>query len=414
MSFVSTYNNLSVRGWENNATDINKNWALTANLTANNSTNNSHFGQRVDMSFDNSALAISQEIYDGNTFGSLNIYFNTGNGFNAPASTRIVGPAANCFFAQELSISNNATYVVATAVTPTINNHRVYIYGKNSPANTYSIQANLANPYVAPLGDNFGVSVSIDGTGTYAVITSPSVYAQSYVYTNTANSWTLANILTPTSSETFGYASCINASGNILVITDKNTSSTGVGYAYVYTRSGSTWSLSQTITDPGPPFESFGDSVSIDAIGQKLIISSPDYGNGQGRLYLYTNSSNVWSLQQTISSNNIANADSFTNSIDISGSGNLIAVGAPGQSVTGNIFTGSVYIFSNIGNNFYQTAELFGSPTSTQQFLGAPRGTVAIGDYSDSNILNTTAYMAAGAGENEPNQKGLAFVYTRT
>lgn len=412
MSFVSTYNNLSVRGWENNANDIGGSWSLTANLTANNSTNNSRFGQYVDMSFDNSALAISQEKYDGNTFGSLNIYFNTGNGFTAPASTRIVGPASNCFFAQKLSISNNATYVISTAEVASTN--RVYVYGKNLPANTYSIQANLTNPYVAPAGDNFGRSVSIDGTGTYAIVTSPSIYAQAYVYTNTANSWSLANILSPTSSQTFGYSSCINASGNTLVITDKETASSATGNAYVYTRVGNAWSLSQTITNPGIPNTDFGEQVSIDALGQKLIISATGYSNLQGGLYFYANSSNVWTLQQTITANNSANADQLGYSLAIAGSGNLIAASAPNQDVTGNVNTGSVYVFTNIGNQFYQTAELFGSPTATQQFLGAPAGTVAIGDYSDSNILNTTSYMAAGAGENSPNQKGLAFVYTRT
>lgn len=412
MSFVSTYNNLSVRGWENNANDIGGSWSLTANLTANNSSNNSRFGQYVDMSFDNSALAISQNIYDSNTFGSINIYFNTGNGFTAPASTRIVGPAANCEFAQTLSISNNATYVVADAGVSSAK--RVYIYGKDANANTYSIQSNLANPYVDPAGDNFGASVSIDGTGTYAIVTSPSIYAQAYVYTNTANSWSLANILSPTSSQTFGSASCINANGNTLVITDTETASSVVGNAYVYTRVGNAWSLSQTITNPGVTNTDFGNDVKIDAAGNNLVISAHTANNHQGCVYFYSRTSNVWSLQQTLIANNAANADQFGYGLAIAGSGNLIAASAPNQDVTGNVNTGSVYIFTKIGTNFYQTAELFGSPTATQQFLGSPRGTVAIGDYSDSNILNTTSYMAAGAGENLPNQKGLAFVYTRT
>jgi hypothetical protein len=414
MSFVSTYNNLSVRGWENNANDIGGSWSLSANLTANNSTSNSHFGQALDMSFDNTALAISQEKYDGNTYGSLNIYFNTGNGFITPASTRIVGPAANCFFGQSLSISNNATYAISTAIVA--NTKRAYIYGKNLPSNTYSTQANLSNPYVAPAGDSFGTSVSIDGTGTYAVVTSPSEYAQAYIYTNTANSWSLANILSPTSSITFGYASCINASGNILVITDLEQASTVQGNAYVYTRSGNAWTLSQTITNPDSTNINFGHSVSIDSLGQNLIIGATGTGNNQGTIYFYTSSSNVWSLQQRITANNTANGDQFGYSISISGSGNLIAGSAPNQDVTGNVNTGSVYIFTKIANNFYQTAELFGSPTSTQQFLGSPLGTVAIGDYSDSNILNTTSYMAAGAGYANvpPSETGVAFVYTRT
>jgi hypothetical protein len=411
MSFVSTYNSLSVRGWENNQGTISGNWNLTANLSANNSTANSFFGTQVVMSSDNNALAISQRLFDGNSFGAVNIYFNTGNGFTTPASARIIGPAANCIFGEALAISNNATYVITRATVANVN--YVQIYGKDPLANTYSMQANFSSPYPNPTpgNDNFGASLSVDSSGTYLVVSdikAPSTNA--YVYTNTANSWSLSSILSGApATGGFGRTVAINANGNTIAVTDTESSISQGGKAYMYDRTGNSWSLVQTISCPDSTTGSFGSSAELNAIGNNLIMGNPSVSNFQGRLYFYNNSSNVWSLQQTVVSNNIANTDSFGTSIAISESGNLIAVSSPNQDVTGNVNTGSVYIFEKIANLFYQTSELFGSPTATQQFLGVNPRTVAIGDYD----TNPVAYMVAGAPQNAPNENGLAFAYTK-
>ena len=184
----------------------------------------------------------------------------------------------------------------------------VYVYFRSGT--TWSLEQEINNP--SPVAsDNFGVSVSINSTGDRIVVgayledTGADAAGSVYVYSRSDTTWSLEqeiNNPTPVADDRFGYSVSINSTGDRVVVSAylEDTGAYAAGSVYVYSRSGTTWSLEQEINNPSPvASDYFGYSVSINSIGDRIVVGAyfDDTGaDDAGSVYVYSSGSSTSSV----------------------------------------------------------------------------------------------------------------------
>jgi hypothetical protein len=208
----------------------------------------------------------------------------------------------------------------------------------------------------------------------------------------------LPNLSNPDTKQ-FGGDIQMSYNGNYLVVGQRDFTGPNFtsGTSYIYNRNPVTndFDLQQQINPnvfPGTEYWFFGQSVSTDAVGSVVAIGAPGYkdsGNLTGATYIFTRVGTTWT-EQTILLPNDANSSSMGSAIDMSYTGNMIAVGASDNQA--NNQSGAVFIFTGSGNTWTKTQKLKITPTANgQQF-----GTFAPSVISVSKDANAS-YIAIGA-----------------
>jgi len=209
--------------------------------------------------------------------------------------------------------------------------------------------------------DLFGTSVSIDGNT--AVIgadqhgSSNSNLGSAYVFFRTGSTWTQQAEISPSTVNNSHCGGSVAISGDTIVIGCETPYNGGSQSAYVYVRTGIAWSYQAKLT----AFLSggaFGSSVSIS--GDTVLIG--DYLDGalglySGSAYVYTRTGNSWSQQAKLLAADGAQGDEFGFSVSING--NTVAIGAPSPRLDVNTHLhGSGYVFVRSGTTWAQQAKL--------------------------------------------------------
>src|SRR6056300_1256822 len=151
----------------------------------------------------------------------------------------------------------------------------------------------------------------------------------------------------------------------------------------------------------------FGQAVAISGDG-KVIISSAhgddDVADDSGAVYVYVqNSLGEWQRVQKLKANDAASGDYFggyptntfgaRNSIDVSGDGSIIVVGANFEDISGSN-SGSAYIFEKSGSAWVQVQKITGNDTAADDHFGQAVGVSGNG----STIAIAAPYDDDGGG----------------
>jgi hypothetical protein len=225
---------------------------------------------------------------------------------------------------------------------------------------------------------------------------SASASGAAYVFVRSSGTWSQQAYLKASNAESqdvFGRS--IAVSGDTLVVgaLGEDSQATGVnsdqsgndlpnaGAAYVFQRSGSTWSqeayLKASNTDP---FDWFGWSVATS--GDIVTVGAPnedstareinggehnDFANASGAAYVFARSNGVWSQQAYLKASNADSEDEFGYSVAAAGA--TVVVGADGQ---GGLLpnSGAAYVFAGFVDPGVGDIVCIGTPNSTN-FAGA-------------------------------------------
>ena len=135
----------------------------------------------------------------------------------------------------------------------------------------------------------------------------------------------------------------------------EDTGASAAGAAYIFTRSGITWSQQAKIqASDKEASDAFGFSVSISSDGNTAIVGSntedPDgVGNG-GSAYIFTRSGVTWSQKSKITKSNPEVSEFFGQAVSISGDGNTAIAAArltfEDGFQAGQTDRGAAYIFA--------------------------------------------------------------------
>jgi hypothetical protein len=193
------------------------------------------------------------------------------------------------------------------------------------------------NAIIAPMdhGSFFGYSVALSGDGSTALIGGwgdNSYAGAAWIFD--VSSRTQTQKLTPTDetgSGAFGKAVALSNDGSTALI-----AGTDQGAAWVFTRSGSTWSqqgLKLTPSDANPAGGSFGSAVALSQNGNTALIGGAGDTSQDGAAWVFTRSGTNWAQQGAkLTASDEVNAPSgggFGSSVALSADGNTALIGAP-------------------------------------------------------------------------------------
>ena len=188
---------------------------------------------------------------------------------------------------------------------------------------------------------------------------------------------------------TQGYSVAISADGNTAVVggfSDNNFQ----GAAWIFTRSGQTWSqqgAKLVVTGNEGPAR-VGQSVAISEDGNTVLLGGHADNNNQGAAWVFTRSGTTWTQQgnKLVGSNNIGAARQGF-SVSLSANGNVALIGGYGD----NNFQGAAWVFNRTAGVWSQGFKLIGSGNAGQAWQGysvALSGNgyrAVVGGYNDNN-----------------------------
>jgi hypothetical protein len=365
------------------------NTSPVATLTASDATVGDLFGASVSISGGNIAVGAPGR---SSSKGAIYVFSGSGaswtqNGTILTVSTGTAGDKLGS------AVSIGGFTVAAGAPFRTVNGRvaagRAYVFKSNDSGTTWG-QSPLGEPNgQTRANNNFGTSVSLSG-GTLLVgapgdkIGNKLLNGAVYVFINNGGAWGRQTRLTGpgVANGLLGAAVALNVNTAVL-------GAPGSGHAYVYSRSGTTWTIGVTFS--GAAADKFGASTAIS--GTKAIVGAPNANSNGGAVSEYDTTSSTL-LNALVATDNAA-GDTFGTSVSVDVG--RVVVGAPQ-----NLGTGAAYVFL-LGPNVSATQILGFVPVGSQGIgqpytaipVNTPTGTVTVDDGQGATCQGT---LTAGFG----------------
>jgi hypothetical protein len=237
-------------------------------------------------------------------------------------------------------------------------------------------------------GDHFGnaVAVDVDTVVVGAIaqdVGSATDAGMAYAFRRTAGVWTQeAKFVLPDAAIADDFGSAVAIDGDTALIGAKDRLLPGhphAGAAYVYTRTGGSWSLQQMLTSFTPQDSaSFGCAVALD--GDRALIGARHHekwtNNGTGAAFSYTRVNGAWSKEHLFLASDGSRADWFGVSVALDDS--MALVGAPFHTTYG-----TAYLFELGSGGWSEVGKLTSPAVTTDEHsarsVGLAGGTAVIG-----------------------------------
>ena len=331
-----------------------------AKLTASDETGASGFGQSVAMSSDGSTALIGAP--DGNAAW---VFTRSGSAWTQQGSALTVPGAIGFGASVALSSDGNTALIGATGP------NSAYVFTRSG--STWTQQGSAITPSDAAGNSSFGASVALSSDGNTALIGGPSDNPQApfagaaWVFTRSGSIWTQQGSKLTGTGETggaggsFGSSVALSSDGNTALI-GGNTDNSYVGAAWVFTRSGSTWTQqgSKLTGDGEMGAQDFGSAVALSADGNTAIVGGSGLLGmdvlGQpysgGAAWVFTRSGSTWSQQGSkLTVSDETDHEQFGASVALSSDGNTAIIGGPSNDAGA---VGGAWAFSRSGSAWDQ------------------------------------------------------------
>jgi hypothetical protein len=256
-------------------------------------------------------------------------------------------------------------------------------------------------------GDNFGTPVSISGDTIIVGAPFDDTLAgtdagSAYVFVRNDGAWTEQAHLFASDGEAFDGFGWAAISGDTAIVTadrDDTPDGTDAGSAYVFVRNGDVWmEEAHLFASDGAADDLFGASVAV-ADDTVVVGSSADDtrdGIDAGSAYVFVRNAGVWTEQDHLFASDGAAEEYFA--IDVSISGDMVAVGTPRDDIQGGINAGSAYVFARNGDVWTVEAHLFASDGAADDRFGfsieMSDDTIVVGAWLDNTLGGTDAGSA--------------------
>ena len=460
-----------------------------AYLKASNSEENDIFGNALAISDDtivvgaifesSDADGVDGDQNDNSTFGSgaAYVFARSGDSWSQQAYLKASNSDENDLFGTSVAISGDTIVVCAiredSAATgingdqsdnSAVDSGAAYIFVRSG--NTWSQEAYLKASNSGPF-DRFGTSVAISGDTLVVGARFESSDADSvngdqgdnsansagaaYVFVRSGSIWVQQSYLKASNSDQAdNFGNTIAISGDIIVVgavfedsaakgvngnQDDNSASES-GAAYVFARSGSTWSQETYLkasNSEGNDF--FGFSVAVS--GNTIVVGAPreasdsdgvngDQGDNSasnsGAAYVFVRSASTWSQEAFLKASNSEQVDNFGFSIAISQDAVVVGASTEDSNATGvngdqadnsASNSGAAYVFVRSGSIWSQQAYLKASNTGGDDFFGASSAISA-----DTIVVGAQGEASAATGingdqsDNSALSAGAVYVFT--
>lgn len=412
---------------------IGSTWSQQAYIKASNAEAGDRFGRSVSLSNDGNTLAVGANLESSNTMliggnqgdntaanaGAVYVFSRVSSAWSQQAYVKASNAEADDRFGDAISLSGDGNTLVvsarledssATSIegnqtdNSALNSGAVYVFSRSG--STWFQQAYIKASN-AESDDQFGQSVSLSENGSTLTVGAIGEDSHAigiggnqdnntagnsgavYVFSRSSSTWSQQAYIKSSNSELsdfFGIDVSLSGNGNTLAVgaINEDSNATGIGgnqadnsmssagAAYIFSRSGSTWSQQAYVKASNTELDdSFGLHVSLSKGGDTLAVSGTGESSGStsiggnqadnmdsnsGAVYIFSRSSGSWMQQAYVKASNTGANDQFGLSLGLSMNGSTLAVGAsfedsnaPGiggdQNNDLSISAGAVYLY---------------------------------------------------------------------
>ena len=339
-------------------------WIQEQQLTADDGEAGDAFGGSVAMSSDGTRVVVgaySDDVGSNADQGSAYVFYRSGTTWTQEQKLTADNGVAGDYFGTATSISSDGSRVIVGAFLAASYNGSAYVFTRSGT--TWAQEQELTADD-GGAGDIFGIATTMSADGSRVVVgsylsTVGSNYGQgaAYVFSRSGTSWTQEQKLTADdghANDQFGLALSMSTDASRVIIganlADINAHA-DQGAAYVFTRSGTTWTQEQKlIADDGGVNEQLGVSVAVSSDASRVAIGADftniDVNTHQGAAYVFSRSGTTWTQEQKLTADDGATDDYFGNSSAISSDGAVAIIGAHFADIGANADQGAAYVFN--------------------------------------------------------------------
>ena len=256
-------------------------------------------------------------------------------------------------------------------------------------------------------GDTLGHSCGVSGDSIILGATGDDDFGtltgSAYIFTGNSGGWSQqAKLLASDGglSQRFGWSADIDGDTAVVGAIFGNGLAPVSGSAYVFVRSGTTWTEQQKLqAADGASSDWYSRSIGIS--GETIAVGSAqddDNGADSGSVYIYDRSGTTWTQTAKLKPSDGATGDTFGEALSIHG--DLLVVGSPQDDDNGSS-SGSAYVFRRTLGVWNQIAKLTASDAAFSDWFGK-----AV--HTDGEKVIVGAYRADGV---TGFQNGAAYIY---
>jgi hypothetical protein len=287
-----------------------------------------------------------------------------------------VSAGANLQFGWRVALSGDGSTMLIGGAADTSNRGAAWVFTRSG--STWAQQGEALTGSGGTGNGSFGYSVALSADGNTALIGAPTDdgVGAAWVFTRSGSQWTQQGSKLTGSGETgegkFGRSVALSADGNTALIGGAYDYGLS-GAAWVFTRSGSTWTQdgSKLIANDESASEesNFGWSVALSSDGNTALIGGWADNNYYGAAWVFTRSGSTWTQQGKKLTSGGGDRPWFGYSVALSADGNTALIGAPGEvrptdinEFPGYGDLGSAWVFSRSGSTWTHQGEKLTAP----------------------------------------------------
>ncbi len=222
----------------------------------------------------------------------------------------------------------------------------------------------------------------------------------------------------------FGATIALSSDGSTALIGAPREYRLHTGAAFVFVRSGSTWSQQAELQDSQvSSYEEFGQSVALSVDGNTAAIGAQGDGAGKGSVSVFVRSGSSWTEQTKLvadCTSSCANQGTgetssglFGASIGLSSDGNTLIAGAPYDETSASAYDeGAAWVFTRSGSSWTQQTELAGDCTSSCTNEGSGESTY--GYFGDAVAVAGDGNTAVIGAPNDESGVGASWIFARS
>jgi len=295
---------------------------------------------------DSSATTVNGEANEASSdSGAAYVYSRHGGTWQQDAYLKPTDTSPQDYFGTSVAIWEDTIVVGAThddvinlATTPT-RSGVVYVFVRKQ--GDWVFQQRLT-PSSGNPGDLFGYHVALEGDTLVVAAAADGGAGAAYVYTRSGDTWTEQQKLKPSKPQTnamFGSNVAVFADTIAVGAQNDATGARDGGAAYVFVKRGGSWAEQQQILPSSPQASaSFGYVLAL--YGERLIVGAPRVASilsfaqvASGEAFVFERSGERWAETQQLKAAVARTSDSFGASVGITA--NAIVVGAGGDASGG-------------------------------------------------------------------------------
>ncbi len=343
---------------------------------------------------------------DNGEAGAAWVFTRSGTSWSQQGS-KLVGTGAlgNAFQGFSVALSSEGTTALVGGPSDGAAAGAVWVFTRSGT--TWSQQTKLVGTGATGMAAQ-GYSVALAANGSTALIGGPADNTDAgaaWVFTRSGTTWSQQGSKLvgsgATGSAFQGASVALSAEGNTALIGGPEDNS-NAGATWVFTRSGTTWSQqgSKLVGTGAVGAAAQGSEVSLSSEGTTALIGGPEDNTSAGAAWVFTRSGTTWSQQgsKLVGSGGVGTAEQGLG-VALSGEGTTALLGGPDD----NAFTGAAWVFTRSGTTWSQQgSKLVGS------------GAVGAAEQGHGVALSSNGNTALVGGPNDNKSTGAAWVFTRS